>query len=88
MKITRKTAKDLYGKASFESVKELKEKEEELRVKGYTFVRKGNRRRIKPMPGNFHGIAWGLDDETKALCYYYTNKEFVFQTYSSVCHIW
>lgn len=87
--IKRTNAHEFYGKKSFASVSELKEKEEELRAKGYVFVRKGNSRKIKPVKGgNFHGIAWGLDDETKVLVYYYTSSELVFQTYSSLCHLW
>jgi hypothetical protein len=86
--IKRTNAHEFYGKKVFFSVSELKEKEEELRAKGYVFVRKGNRRKIKPVKGNFHGIAWGLDDETKVLVYYYTGRYLVFQTYYSLCHLW
>lgn len=88
MNIKRSNANEYYGKKSFDNTEDLKKKEEELRSKGYSFVRKGNRRKIKPIKGDFHGLAWGVDEDTKGLVYYYTPSKLVFKTYYSMAHLW
>lgn len=87
-RVTRVTAAPLCGKRWFSSVSELKEMEAELRSKGYTFVRKGNKNTIKPDHGDFHGLAWGIDEQTKTLVYYYTSRKLVFETYYTMAHLW
>lgn len=76
----KKLAQQLTGKDSFSTIKGLKAKEAELRKAGYSFVRKGNKSMITPVPGKFHGLSWCIDDDG-VLVYYYTPSETVYNTY-------